>query len=95
MCRPNFDPLVGVITNQGTRFEVRRVTAREVLISQQASAAMASGSSHGGGCVDGGGGATKKSVCICSTTSHPGSFRCRYHRTDYRWVVGRVGTRSS
>ncbi|EPS70840.1 hypothetical protein M569_03923, partial [Genlisea aurea] len=24
-------------------------------------------------------------VCICSPTGHPGSFRCRHHRGDYRW----------
>lgn len=31
----------------------------------------------------GGGGVTKK--CVCSTTTHPGSFRCRYHRSGYKW----------
>ncbi|CAA6669978.1 unnamed protein product [Spirodela intermedia] len=24
--------------------------------------------------------------CICSPTSHPGSFRCRKHRRGYKWV---------
>ncbi|KAI4329907.1 hypothetical protein MLD38_028239 [Melastoma candidum] len=23
---------------------------------------------------------TKKKTCLCSTTTHPGSFRCRFHR---------------
>ncbi|KAK3219747.1 hypothetical protein Dsin_013717 [Dipteronia sinensis] len=97
MCHPSFDPLVPVTTNyhQGRRFEVRRdVAAREVEITQQASTTMmARGNGRGGGGDDGG--ATKKSsVCICSSTSHPGSFRCRYHRIDYKWV-GRVGATKS
>uniref|UniRef100_A0A7N0UX40 Uncharacterized protein n=1 Tax=Kalanchoe fedtschenkoi TaxID=63787 RepID=A0A7N0UX40_KALFE len=25
--------------------------------------------------------------CICSPTSHPGSFRCRQHHGDYRWAA--------
>ncbi|KAH0762371.1 hypothetical protein KY290_018444 [Solanum tuberosum] len=25
--------------------------------------------------------------CICSPTIHPGSFRCRHHHADYKWVV--------
>ncbi|KAL3824349.1 hypothetical protein ACJIZ3_020378 [Penstemon smallii] len=31
-----------------------------------------------------GGGTTK--VCLCSPTSHPGSFRCRQHHGQYQWV---------
>ncbi|KAL4179768.1 hypothetical protein AMTRI_Chr13g121730 [Amborella trichopoda] len=27
----------------------------------------------------------KKTWCICSPTTHPGSFRCRYHRKYYQW----------
>ncbi|KVH93914.1 hypothetical protein Ccrd_004032 [Cynara cardunculus var. scolymus] len=23
--------------------------------------------------------------CLCSPTSHPGSFRCRYHHNEYIW----------
>lgn len=25
--------------------------------------------------------------CVCSPTIHPGSFRCRHHHADYKWVV--------
>ncbi|KAK2654874.1 hypothetical protein Ddye_014730 [Dipteronia dyeriana] len=94
MCHPSFDPMVGVTSNyhQGRRLEVRRdMAARDVEITQQASTAMMARDGGGGG----GGGATKKSsVCICSITSHPGSFRCRYHRIDYKWV-GRAGATKS
>ncbi|KAJ6435359.1 hypothetical protein OIU84_000534 [Salix udensis] len=38
----------------------------------------------------GGAGSTKK--CLCSPTRHPGSFRCRHHRSDYVWG-GRVTKR--
>ncbi|KGN45357.1 hypothetical protein Csa_016243 [Cucumis sativus] len=24
--------------------------------------------------------------CICSPTTHPGSFKCRFHQGDYKWV---------
>uniref|UniRef100_M1A3Y9 Uncharacterized protein n=1 Tax=Solanum tuberosum TaxID=4113 RepID=M1A3Y9_SOLTU len=30
---------------------------------------------------------TKKFECVCSPTIHPGSFRCRHHRADYKWVA--------
>ncbi|KAL3511803.1 hypothetical protein ACH5RR_024520 [Cinchona calisaya] len=45
---------------------------------------------EGGGGADGG--VVKQ--CICSPTTHPGSFRCRYHLTEYQWV-GRLGPKSS
>lgn len=25
--------------------------------------------------------------CICSPTSHPGSFRCRQHHGQYKWAT--------
>ncbi|WOH03570.1 hypothetical protein DCAR_0622969 [Daucus carota subsp. sativus] len=28
----------------------------------------------------------RKQRCLCSPTSHPGSFRCRYHQAKYQWV---------
>lgn len=31
---------------------------------------------------NGGSGATRR-YCICSPTRHPGSFRCRYHRSEF------------
>ncbi|KAK9715320.1 hypothetical protein RND81_06G156800 [Saponaria officinalis] len=31
------------------------------------------------------GGGEGRKVCLCSPTSHPGSFRCRYHHADYEW----------
>ncbi|GFP88884.1 hypothetical protein PHJA_001032100 [Phtheirospermum japonicum] len=39
------------------------------------------------------GGCVSKEVCVCSPTSHPGSFRCRRHRVEYQWVR-RVGSKS-
>ncbi|PIN10820.1 hypothetical protein CDL12_16591 [Handroanthus impetiginosus] len=42
-----------------------------------------------GAAARGGGGTTTK-VCVCSPTSHPGSFRCRQHHVEYQWV-SRVG----
>lgn len=40
----------------------------------------------------GGGGAVR--ACLCSPTSHPGSFRCRQHHGEYQWV-NRLGSRPS
>ncbi|KAG6772097.1 hypothetical protein POTOM_023493 [Populus tomentosa] len=39
----------------------------------------------------GGGSAISRSInkCLCSPTRHPGSFRCRHHRSDYVWS-GRI-----
>lgn len=28
---------------------------------------------------------SKLQQCICSPTTHPGSFRCRYHHAEYVW----------
>ncbi|WCJ42444.1 serine-rich protein-related [Euphorbia peplus] len=33
-----------------------------------------------------GGGGVTKMYCICSPTTHPGSFRCRYHIAEYNFV---------
>ncbi|TMW93383.1 hypothetical protein EJD97_011813 [Solanum chilense] len=33
------------------------------------------------------GSAVMAKQCICSPTGHPGSFRCRHHHADYKWVV--------
>ena len=41
----------------------------------------------GGGGRGGRGGMLKQ--CVCSPTSHPGSFRCRHHQAEYVWR-GRV-----
>ncbi|EYU21544.1 hypothetical protein MIMGU_mgv1a018296mg, partial [Erythranthe guttata] len=42
----------------------------------------------GGGVAEGGssGGDTATKVCVCSPSSHPGSFKCRHHRVEYQWV---------
>ncbi|KAI3714609.1 hypothetical protein L6452_21566 [Arctium lappa] len=44
-----------------------------------------------GGRGGGGGGAANgmSNRCLCSPTSHPGSFRCRHHHNEYIWG-GRV-----
>ncbi|KAL6537537.1 hypothetical protein OROMI_026071 [Orobanche minor] len=34
----------------------------------------------------GGGGCRNTKVCVCSPTGHPGSFRCRHHHGEYKWV---------
>ncbi|KAL9224036.1 hypothetical protein vseg_000111 [Gypsophila vaccaria] len=31
------------------------------------------------------GGGEGRKMCLCSPTSHPGSFRCRYHHAEYEW----------
>ena len=49
----------------------------------QAAAAVAGSSSSGGG--------SANMRCLCSPTGHPGSFRCRLHRSEYVWV-GRMKT---
>ncbi|KAG6589902.1 hypothetical protein SDJN03_15325, partial [Cucurbita argyrosperma subsp. sororia] len=36
--------------------------------------------------VESGGGESVKKRCLCSPTRHPGSFRCRLHRSEYVWV---------
>uniref|UniRef100_A0A3Q7FTF6 Uncharacterized protein n=1 Tax=Solanum lycopersicum TaxID=4081 RepID=A0A3Q7FTF6_SOLLC len=36
---------------------------------------------------DGAGAGTRKFQCVCSPTIHPGSFRCRHHHADYKWVA--------
>lgn len=47
---------------------------------------------RGGGLAEGGGGISKG--CVCSPTSHPGSFRCRQHHGEYQWV-NRLGPKPS
>ncbi|KAL6334972.1 hypothetical protein AAG906_023777 [Vitis piasezkii] len=42
-----------------------------------------------GGANEGGGGGRMVRQCVCSPTSHPGSFRCRQHHGEYKWV-GRI-----
>ncbi|CAF1712421.1 BnaC03g69280D [Brassica napus] len=32
---------------------------------------------------DGGG---EKKKCVCSPSTHPRSFKCRYHHHEYQWV---------
>ena len=43
------------------------------------------------------GGSGGRRMCLCSPTSHPGSFRCRYHQADYVWwrVKSRILLNSS
>ncbi|KAJ4718152.1 hypothetical protein OWV82_009869 [Melia azedarach] len=83
MCHPSFDLLLGLNDRERPRLRLLRAAgaAREVVSQQKVP-------NRGGD----GGKAAKK--CVCSNTSHPGSFRCRYHRNDYKWV-GRVRTKSS
>ncbi|KNA06885.1 hypothetical protein SOVF_176980 [Spinacia oleracea] len=40
-----------------------------------------------------GGGGERRRVCLCSPTSHPGSFRCRYHHSDYVWCSMKLSPR--
>ncbi|CAO2822834.1 unnamed protein product [Amaranthus hypochondriacus] len=32
-----------------------------------------------------GGAGERRKVCLCSPTTHPGSFRCRFHHGEYVW----------
>ncbi|KAJ8773470.1 hypothetical protein K2173_004300 [Erythroxylum novogranatense] len=36
-----------------------------------------------------GDGACEKKMCICSPTNHPGSFKCKHHRREYKWIAHR------
>uniref|UniRef100_A0A2N9G183 Uncharacterized protein n=1 Tax=Fagus sylvatica TaxID=28930 RepID=A0A2N9G183_FAGSY len=92
MCHSDF-PLVGVTydwRNRRRQFAWAEPgpggTAMVEVVNQQAPVELARARG-----VDGGG-ATKKH-CLCSPTRHPGSFRCRYHRSKYIWV-GRFGPKS-
>lgn len=65
---------------------VQEASRQQVTVDESVSIRMDGG---GGG---GGGGVMKQ--CVCSPTRHPGSFRCRYHHTEYKWV-GRLGPKPS
>ncbi|KAL8043168.1 hypothetical protein ABFX02_09G100600 [Erythranthe guttata] len=58
---------------------------REAAPQQQQQQMVVSG---GGGVAEGGGsgGGIVTKVCVCSPSSHPGSFKCRHHRVEYQWV---------
>ncbi|MCD7450831.1 hypothetical protein HAX54_008574 [Datura stramonium] len=50
-----------------------------ILRTQVSAASRASTRADGAG--------MRKLQCVCSPTIHPGSFRCRHHHTDYKWVA--------
>lgn len=88
MCHPDF-PLVGVNhdwKNRRRQFAWAAGMATVEVVNQQAPIELPRG-------VDGGGASATKKYCLCSPTRHPGSFRCRYHRSKYIWV-GRLGPMS-
>lgn len=61
---------------------VQTIIAGEVS-RHEASVRGANGDDDGGG---GGSGSGAMKQCLCSPTLHPGSFRCRHHRSEYQWV---------
>ncbi|KAK4736003.1 hypothetical protein R3W88_010264 [Solanum pinnatisectum] len=58
---------------------------RYVHIAREQVPVQATAESTGSRGVVAGAGMAKQ--CICSPTIHPGSFRCRHHHADYKWVV--------
>ncbi|KAG2729174.1 hypothetical protein I3760_01G236800 [Carya illinoinensis] len=87
MCHPDFF-LVEVADDRRNRRRRRQPvwaeTATVEVANQQAQTELAREVNRDG--------ATKK-YCMCSPTRHPGSFRCRYHRSEYIWL-GRRGPMS-
>ncbi|KAG6669361.1 hypothetical protein I3843_01G230700 [Carya illinoinensis] len=86
MCHPDFF-LVEVADDRRNRRRRRQPVWAEtatVEANQQAQTELAREVNRDG--------ATKK-YCMCSPTRHPGSFRCRYHRSEYIWL-GRRGPMS-
>ncbi|KAL5768861.1 hypothetical protein ACOSP7_015407 [Xanthoceras sorbifolium] len=80
MCYPGA-PFVGrrnlVAAVQGRWFLLQTSTAVEQLPTDQVAGRA------------GGGVPTKQ--CVCSPTTHPGSFRCRHHHAaEYVWGGGRI-----
>lgn len=86
MCYPNGHRVVANDPVKQNRILV--ATVQEDTPQQVAAGASVRIRLEGGGGASGG--VTKQ--CVCSPTRHPGSFRCRYHHTEYKWV-GRVGPR--
>lgn len=31
-------------------------------------------------------GGGEKKMCVCSPSTHPRSFKCRYHHHEYQWI---------
>lgn len=58
-----------------------------VHIAREQVPVQTSAASTGGRGVGAGAGARIAKQCVCSPTIHPGSFRCRHHHADYKWVV--------
>ncbi|OWM89914.1 hypothetical protein CDL15_Pgr012551 [Punica granatum] len=76
MCHPGL-PLVGAARDP--LWPRRR---RPALEPPRANETRVAAAEPAGGC--GGGGSVTKQ-CICSPTSHAGSFRCRQHHGEYVW----------
>ncbi|CAK9174616.1 unnamed protein product [Ilex paraguariensis] len=73
--------------HQGRGLVLQAATAVEEVGRQQAPVDIHGIASGGGGA---GGGVMNQ--CVCSPTRHPGSFKCRHHHTEYKWV-GRLGAK--
>ncbi|KAI6679469.1 hypothetical protein NL676_033350 [Syzygium grande] len=89
MCHPG-DPLLSLndlssVLRRRYPVHALRATGDDHVPAAAAAAATATATAVAG--VDGLG---SKRRCVCSPTRHPGSFRCRHHRTEYVWGGGMV-----
>ncbi|KAH6781411.1 hypothetical protein C2S51_006704 [Perilla frutescens var. frutescens] len=87
MCYPY---LVGDSKSATPRRQLVTFPAEEAARQPPQGGGLAEGDGGGG---RGGGGIVK--MCLCSPTSHPGSFRCRLHHGEYQWVNNRLGAKPS
>ncbi|KAL3735843.1 hypothetical protein ACJRO7_024897 [Eucalyptus globulus] len=77
MCHPRVPStvLTGHSTTRRNQHAMLSLMAAREVPSWHSSAARASGGAKGA-----------RGWCLCSPTVHPGSFRCRYHRSKYVFV---------
>ncbi|GAA0170024.1 hypothetical protein LIER_40874 [Lithospermum erythrorhizon] len=79
MCHPGgLEYPIGYRQRLPQRRLITHAETTVVVVPQQQPAAV---NRNTNGATDGGG-----MECVCSPTRHPGSFRCRHHRSSYAWV---------
>lgn len=79
MCYPGAD-----LPSAYTPASPHRQWVAAVEAAAQETARRQGTASNRGRLAEDGGGITR--VCVCSPSSHPGSFRCRHHHQQYQWV---------
>lgn len=61
------------------------ITLRELLVVQARWVVLRQPQAVVEGTAESGGGGPLKQFCLCSPTTHPGSFKCRHHHAEYVW----------